>query len=302
MHNGLRANARLLLAPLIAGALVVSVASCTPDAPSQQGAVQTLGSGPASPSPHPSIGRVTTPTSPTDLVRPIQKYLLDPANSLRLYEAQREQVLACAEQASGKSGLKWTYNSKAVLAFIELQKSNLATRSPLWGFFDPSNVAETGYEQVPGSVTNLTLKPIPGVPGALTQQCLNDTQAAMGLQDTAGPVFSGVPSILPGRGPYVPSDDPKFVAAEKAWSACMSRAGFSYRTPLDAQYDPAWLHGKNEQRQKATAMADITCKLKTNLVGVGLAVQAAYDDAYISSHKASLNKFEGNVRRYVRVG
>ncbi|MCL2483519.1 MAG: hypothetical protein FWF43_08935, partial [Propionibacteriaceae bacterium] len=39
-------------------------------------------------------------------------------------------------------------------------------------------------------------------------------------------------------------------------------------------------------------VADMNCKISTNLVGVAVAVQSAYDQVYIDSHRDALNTWK----------
>ncbi len=46
------------------------------------------------------------------------------------------------------------------------------------------------------------------------------------------------------------------------------------------------------REELATATADLTCKQKTDLMGVAIAVQSAYDRQYIASHASALDAFK----------
>ncbi|MFJ1679804.1 hypothetical protein ACIODT_33505 [Streptomyces sp. NPDC088251] len=77
----------------------------------------------------------------------------------------------------------------------------------------------------------------------------------------------------------------------KKWSTCMRTAGFSYRDPDAAVDDPRWdLRSAAPSRAEiAVAAAGISCKLRTNLLGVNFAVEAEYENAAIGDHSRELD-------------
>jgi hypothetical protein len=105
---------------------------------------------------------------------------------------------------------------------------------------------------------------------------------------------------LPDGGPKVPPTDPRIVDANARWSDCMKSKGFSYASPWAAYFDPKWrsmprpgtLSRTHTPQEIATATADQDCKLSTNLMGIAVAVEAAYDKQYIDSHAAALSAFK----------
>jgi hypothetical protein len=68
----------------------------------------------------------------------------------------------------------------------------------------------------------------------------------------------------------------------------MSKAGFAYSTPMDANNDPRWSGEEVTQAEIAVAVADVNCKKKTNLVGIRMAVDAAYQRAAIAANAIEL--------------
>ena len=83
---------------------------------------------------------------------------------------------------------------------------------------------------------------------------------------------------------------PLVVAAERAWSACMARSGFSYRNPGQAE-DRNW-PATPTPAEIATAVADVRCKTQTNLVNTWLTVEAAYQAALISQNLTALARLQ----------
>jgi len=62
----------------------------------------------------------------------------------------------------------------------------------------------------------------------------------------------------------------------------MKDSGFDYPTPREAIAENYQMAAND--RARAVAVADVKCKLSTNLVGVAVAVQSAYDQEYIDTH------------------
>jgi len=71
--------------------------------------------------------------------------------------------------------------------------------------------------------------------------------------------------------------------------------------PIAAATDSKWsTSAQASGEQISAATSDVQCKVKTNLVGVGMAIQSAYDQIYITTHFATLNAYESNLADYVR--
>lgn len=70
-----------------------------------------------------------------------------------------------------------------------------------------------------------------------------------------------------------------------AWSACMKKAGYDYDDPMQANDDDRWkTPAPAGQAEIQVATADVTCKQRTNVVGVWWAVQSAYEKRYIEKN------------------
>ncbi len=76
--------------------------------------------------------------------------------------------------------------------------------------------------------------------------------------------------------------DSRVVAAFKEWSACMARSGYHYADPLAAAGDPDFAGAANSH-DVAVALADISCKSETNLVGIWFTVESAYERQVIDA-------------------
>lgn len=67
----------------------------------------------------------------------------------------------------------------------------------------------------------------------------------------------------------------------------MERAGFDYSTIWDPN-DQAWPEPVTDE-EIAVAIADVECKQETNVLGVWMAVEAAYQVSAIRQHENELD-------------
>jgi len=81
----------------------------------------------------------------------------------------------------------------------------------------------------------------------------------------------------------------------------MKNAGFNYRDPVNAFLDTRWSRSPDPSKiihtsdEVATESADLRCKKSTNLIGIAIAVQAAYDQKYIATHTRALTDFQSQL-------
>ncbi|GAA0584810.1 hypothetical protein GCM10010172_82250 [Paractinoplanes ferrugineus] len=73
------------------------------------------------------------------------------------------------------------------------------------------------------------------------------------------------------------------------WSKCMKEQGFDYPDPGAASEDLRWQSGATSDREIGTAVADVTCKTRTNTAGTMLAVEAAYQRRALDEHADELD-------------
>jgi hypothetical protein len=84
--------------------------------------------------------------------------------------------------------------------------------------------------------------------------------------------------------------DSRVLGVFARWSACMAEAGYAYRTPLDANDDPAFAADRPTRAEIATAVADVACKTRVGVVDTWAAVEAAYQRVAIAGHGAELRR------------
>jgi hypothetical protein len=91
--------------------------------------------------------------------------------------------------------------------------------------------------------------------------------------------------------------DSRLLAGFSAWSGCMERAGYHYRSPWDVNDDPMFQTEHPTDREIATATADVRCKKEVKLIDLWAAVDSAYQEWAIDQHREQL----GIVRRNLDV-
>ena len=80
----------------------------------------------------------------------------------------------------------------------------------------------------------------------------------------------------------------------------MARSGFHYRTPMEANDDDRWTGPKASTTEIAVAVADVRCKKLTNLTGIRMAVDSAYQRVAMSTHAQELASVRAGEQRQLR--
>ncbi|WP_330342083.1 hypothetical protein [Streptomyces sp. NBC_00557] len=107
--------------------------------------------------------------------------------------------------------------------------------------------------------------------------------------------------------------DPRLRAAWNQWSRCVAAQGFPrYPDPVAAYTDHAWRRDdsgntRHTQRERATAVADVTCKRRHRTAEIWHAVQAREQAADIARHRGrytaglrALRTYRANVAEVLR--
>ena len=198
--------------------------------------------------------------------------------------------------------------------------------SRVWGVSDPAVVRQYGYHLpawVQGPARPQSIGSLP--PAALL--ALTGRQAASGgasapasgggagipkggcVQEAAQQVSAGLGQAARATPPLVAQiseesfararSDPRTLAVFSKWSACMSAHGYSYSNP----FQPAASVNQSApptQAEIQTAMTDVACKRKTNLLGITYAVQADYQNALIDKYAPELAQIKAQAERQAR--
>jgi hypothetical protein len=142
--------------------------------------------------------------------------------------------------------------------------------------------------------TSALLGFVPGAKAGAPQHegCLQAADTALYGSLNSNPDPDPVPGIAVQSAQWTQSD-PRILAAERTWSACMSRSGFGYKSPAQAQ-GRAWPTTPTPE-EIATAVADVRCKAQANLVNIWLTMEAAYQQVLISQNLSSLSRLQASV-------
>jgi hypothetical protein len=234
----------------------------------------------------------------TDLLLPLDAYLVPVADLDRIGQARRVLIHGCMQRlgysypplvTSPPAGPS-TWNERrygvADPAMAARYGYGLGARDPAT---HPARPDETGanapttaqVHALDGTASKANGVPVPsgGCTGQANQQ----------LTGTASPTELDVPQQLSAAGFNQSSRDPAVVRATAAWSRCMKTSGYTYASPLDPPGDPRW-GGSPLSSQIAAATADVACKRRTNLVGVWFTVESAYERRLIADNRSVLSR------------
>lgn len=171
-----------------------------------------------------------------------------------------------------------------------------------YGLFDERAAATEGYggtfEEGPAEDRSASVErtpdqrlviagPMEGEPGPKTLssgQEVPEGGCAAAAEKTLGTPESGLPDVeaMGWQTFQDATNDSRVAEVMEAWSDCMADAGFEYDSIWDAN-DVHWPDPPTTD-EIATAQADVTCKQETNLVGVYVAVEAAYQREVIEAY------------------
>jgi len=125
--------------------------------------------------------------------------------------------------------------------------------------------------------------------------CLQLTQSE--LFGSGGPVIDPVIQLA-GQALNWTRTDPQILAVDRAWSACMARHGYQYGSPTQAE-QRRWPNPP-DKAEIAAAVADVSCKTRTNLPNTWLAVEAAYQQAAIGQNMTTLAALQTRFQRQMQ--
>jgi hypothetical protein len=243
----------------------------------------------------PPIGAVPVVRSVADIVLPLDAYLSTP---------EQRRVIGNAVDLLGRTcmarlGLDWPGSRST------------ATGNPLprnerrYSIIDPAKAAVQGYHapqilQAQQDVEHQPTKLAPAVADAWTgdgpRTYNGRTIPEGGCSGEAMRLLSqGAKQVDPGLAEQLQLDsfartrnDSRVAHVFATWSACMKKRGYDFGDPFAAvraqQLQPAQVI----KEEIATAVADVDCKRQTNLAGVMLAVETAYQQRMIGEHTTEL--------------
>lgn len=248
-----------------------------------------------------SLGNISVIRSPDEVKRQIEYWLPTDAQVDAIKNAADAATRMCIAGFGIQLPKNLTQPSSTGSQYFREQ-------SPEYGYFAPESVQQKGYDRI------VVVSPTSATSSPITDMLLSgrDASAAVvteyagkkvppggcinvGIRATGGaPPDAASTQGLPAGGPKIPQNEPHLVSVYASWSACMKTKGLTYATPMDAYLNPKWVvdngPSKHSSDEIGTAQADMECKESTNLVGVAVAVENAYDTNYITSHHADLLK------------
>jgi hypothetical protein len=183
-----------------------------------------------------------------------------------------------------------------------------------WGYLGTALAAQAGFNlsaggdgQSPGQLGPPQPSPsLPTAAQAAAGKCLNIVMDFNNAQFARS--MAGVETMNDDISTDV-VQDPDLKQAQKAWSACMARNGYTTPDPDNLALQelvalglrggpggpsPSPSAGQN-QAQIATAVADANCTDSTDLAGIYFAIQASYEQQFVSANQQQLN---AEVRQY----
>ncbi|MBC6457677.1 hypothetical protein [Actinomadura sp. HBU206391] len=89
--------------------------------------------------------------------------------------------------------------------------------------------------------------------------------------------------------------DDRYHDVIKRWSACMKQSGHAYANPGAAMRDKRWKTPEPTRAEIDTAVADTTCRLKLNYLGIIGALRTAYEQRQVDRNRPVLQ----SVRTYL---
>ncbi|WP_409470227.1 hypothetical protein [Streptomyces sp. HC307] len=232
-----------------------------------------------------AIGEISKITSAEQLSFPLDAYELTPAQSRQLELAQDQLVVKCMTA----QGFQWAAPERPPVT-----EANRHGRR--YGILDEAEARQTGYHGAPqtdrgakgreeGQDSSETAQKAAGECVLKARAQLNGKKS-MDKADTTSDTY--VEQLIVQDAERA-EQDPQVRKAFAKWSDCMSKAGHDYDDPWASNNDPEW--GKSEtatDSERRVAAADAACKISTNLAGVWLAVETAYQERTLETNAEAL--------------
>ncbi|MFE2035563.1 hypothetical protein ACFXBB_20370 [Streptomyces scopuliridis] len=198
-----------------------------------------------------------------------------------------------------------------------------------WGYKSPPD-AETGRQAseagftksvteiqgqlLAGRITTFNGKPVPDggcegealrtiTKGAETAKevKLPDGSAAGAGKDGFGEGFAEmVVSSARGKAMAKLRNDSRFEKVTTAWSDCMDKQGYDFDSPSAARNDKRWANATQPGKEEiSVGVADMRCKQEVNYLGVGIAVESAYENQLIEEDAEILKDAKDKTARWI---
>ncbi|MGW3693837.1 hypothetical protein ACWD7C_03285 [Streptomyces sp. NPDC005134] len=293
-------------------------------------ACASLGGGGA----EPELGSVPTPNSldPGQIVTPLDAYLPSPEENYTLKKARVLLVNRCMRRLGYPDNPQplGRYTGRPMLSHTEFLVSPIP-QVEQYGFKSPAGERErTGSDAdaayvkkatklqgklLSGRISTFNGKKVPaqGCEGealrVITKGARTPQEVTLPGGNKAG---AGKGGFGEGYAEMVVSaarsdvmakvwNDGRFTGAVENWSKCMAKQGYEYDDPRKARNDPRWQ--KSEQAGKeeiSTAIADMRCKKKLNYLGIGIAVESAYEKQAVEKDAEILGRAKDLTSQWIK--
>jgi hypothetical protein len=133
---------------------------------------------------------------------------------------------------------------------------------------------------------------VPGMrPGTPPLGCMRAANTLM-FGNFNGGLVGGVTNGIDFDATKWTESDPRVLAAQRIWSACMARHGLSYKSMADL-VRRAWPNPPTPA-EIAAAVAEVGCNHQANLANTYLTVEAAYQQALIGQNQPDLQQMQAD--------
>jgi len=293
MKKTVLARAMSLVAGIVAivGVTTLSTAAAAPNA-----------STPA----EPRVDSILNITDSRDISLPLDAYVQDFAERQTVLRAEYALTKSCVEQFGFQfAAPAWDKSPAAV------PNAGQPAHYRLYGLLDEDHAKQMGYhsygenpaseaayadKELPRDYYNVVAAKFGG--GVFNGKTIPDGGCLGAAQrEVEGATDLSMPVQLAFDAWTAAKSDSRVVAGFAKWNMCMAGSGYHYSTPMEANNDPKWSGEKASADEIAVAVADVNCKKTTNLVGIRMAVDAAYQREAISQHGVELNAIKAGLVR-----
>jgi hypothetical protein len=246
----------------------------------------------------PRVDSITTVTDWRQISLPLDAYVQDFTEQQTILRAEYSLTKSCVEQFGFQFAAPAWDKSAA-----DVPNGEHPAHYRLYGLLDVDHAKQMGYHsygqtvaseaayadmKLPNDYYNVVAAKFGG--GTFNGKvipvggCLGAAQ-----REVEGATDLSLPQQLAFDSWTASTSDSRVVAGFASWSKCMAQSGYNYSAPMEANNDPKWSGDKASAEEIAVAVADVNCKKATNLVGIRMAVDAAYQRKAIGQHGAELN-------------
>jgi hypothetical protein len=260
----------------------------------------------AAPPAEPRVDSIPTITDWRDISLPLDAYAQNFAERQTVLRAEYALTKSCVEQFGFEfAALAWDKSP------ADVPNAGQPVHYRLYGLLDEDHAKQMGYHsygenlaseaayadmKLPDDYYNVVVAKFGG--GVFNGKTIPDGGClGAARREVEGATDLSMPGQLAFDAWTASKSDSRVVAAFARWSTCMARSGYRYNTPMAANNDPKWSGEKASAEEIAVAVADVDCKKTTNLAGIRMAVDAAYQREAISQHSADLNAIKAGLAR-----